>query len=449
VLGNVEFLGNPVGLVNNLGTGVKDFFYEPLEGLKGDGDSKNFLEGLKRGTASLGSNFSEGLGNSMSKITGTIGEGIAQISMDKDYLVKRNKARTKEANTVGQGLRKGVFEFGEGLAGAVSGVVVQPIRGMEKQGVYGFGKGLFKGVVGVAVKPVVGILDMTSRATEGIKNESKRLRNFSSHKKVGERDGEGEGEGEGRTENDLNSVTGGGFQIPDFSSYIGADGRSRNSRAFGPTGELIEYDPGKALKQRFLGKIEKGKYAFDIVLFDWRLRTLDEPAKMDERGEFFSQKIGNALKGVEKGGEGEGGDTDADTDTDTDTMDKEIRTSGSVETPLTVAECNKRNLHVHDFYLIVVSHRDSDATKNKLSLLYLVDDQKNSEGLVDIAAVKPRLIWACPLLNIKSVKCERGGVVLDLWRGLKYRDDAGVVKGRVKREDVSIVYDLKSQEVSE
>lgn len=30
---SVEFLGNPVGLVSNLGTGVKDFFVEPAQGI--------------------------------------------------------------------------------------------------------------------------------------------------------------------------------------------------------------------------------------------------------------------------------------------------------------------------------------------------------------------------------------------------------------------------------
>lgn len=33
MVGSVEFLGNPVGLINNLGTGVYDFFYQPAVGL--------------------------------------------------------------------------------------------------------------------------------------------------------------------------------------------------------------------------------------------------------------------------------------------------------------------------------------------------------------------------------------------------------------------------------
>lgn len=54
VVGSFDFLGDPVGLLSNLSTGVKDFFYEPLEGLKPDG--KGFLYGLGKGGTSLVSN---------------------------------------------------------------------------------------------------------------------------------------------------------------------------------------------------------------------------------------------------------------------------------------------------------------------------------------------------------------------------------------------------------
>jgi len=33
ILGSFEFLGSPLSLVNNLGTGFYDFFYEPAQGL--------------------------------------------------------------------------------------------------------------------------------------------------------------------------------------------------------------------------------------------------------------------------------------------------------------------------------------------------------------------------------------------------------------------------------
>ena len=54
VVGSFDFLGDPVGLLSNLSTGVKDFFYEPIEGLRPDG--KGFLYGLGKGGTSLVSN---------------------------------------------------------------------------------------------------------------------------------------------------------------------------------------------------------------------------------------------------------------------------------------------------------------------------------------------------------------------------------------------------------
>lgn len=33
LLGSLEVLGNPIEMVDSLGTGVKDFFYEPAKGL--------------------------------------------------------------------------------------------------------------------------------------------------------------------------------------------------------------------------------------------------------------------------------------------------------------------------------------------------------------------------------------------------------------------------------
>lgn len=33
IIGSVDLIGNPLSFVGSLGTGVKDFFYEPAQGL--------------------------------------------------------------------------------------------------------------------------------------------------------------------------------------------------------------------------------------------------------------------------------------------------------------------------------------------------------------------------------------------------------------------------------
>jgi vacuolar protein sorting-associated protein 13A/C len=44
------------------------------------------------------------------------------------------------------------------------------VQGAEKDGVEGFFKGAMKGFAGLVVKPVVGVMDLTSKTAEGIKN---------------------------------------------------------------------------------------------------------------------------------------------------------------------------------------------------------------------------------------------------------------------------------------
>jgi hypothetical protein len=74
ILGSADFLGNPVGLLGNLGTGVKDFFFEPAQGLVESPEA--FGKGLAKGSVSLVKHTTYGLFNTVSKLTGTAGKGI-------------------------------------------------------------------------------------------------------------------------------------------------------------------------------------------------------------------------------------------------------------------------------------------------------------------------------------------------------------------------------------
>ena len=47
---------------------------------------------------------------------------------------------------------------------------MRPIEGAEKSGLPGFMKGIGQGLIGVVTKPVVGVFDLASNVTEGIRN---------------------------------------------------------------------------------------------------------------------------------------------------------------------------------------------------------------------------------------------------------------------------------------
>ena len=80
LLGNMSILGNPVSLVNKIGTGFKEFIELPAEGF-----SISAVEGgkgLTKGTKSLLKNTLEGTMNSLGGISSGLGTGLATLTLD-------------------------------------------------------------------------------------------------------------------------------------------------------------------------------------------------------------------------------------------------------------------------------------------------------------------------------------------------------------------------------
>ena len=46
---------------------------------------------------------------------------------------------------------------------------------MNQNGAEGFFKGAFSGVVGFIIKPITGVIDMTAKTAEGIKNDIQNI----------------------------------------------------------------------------------------------------------------------------------------------------------------------------------------------------------------------------------------------------------------------------------
>ena len=89
-----QVLGNPRGLFNRMATGVTDAFYEPMQGIMRG--PEEFAEGVIRGGRSLGSNVLYGVTDSISKMTGSLAKGVAELSMDKEYLEKRRQEAQRQ-----------------------------------------------------------------------------------------------------------------------------------------------------------------------------------------------------------------------------------------------------------------------------------------------------------------------------------------------------------------
>ncbi|XP_050969639.1 intermembrane lipid transfer protein VPS13C-like, partial [Labeo rohita] len=165
VLG-LDVLGNPFGLIRGLSEGVEAFFYEPIQGaVQGP---EEFAEGFVIGVKSLLGHTVGGAAGMVSRITGTVGKGLAAITMDKEYQQKRREEMNRPTKDFGESLAKGGKGFLKGVVGGVTGIVTKPVEGAKKEGAAGFFKGIGKGLVGVVARPTGGIVDMASSTFQGI-----------------------------------------------------------------------------------------------------------------------------------------------------------------------------------------------------------------------------------------------------------------------------------------
>lgn len=171
ILGSADFLGNPVGLFNNLSSGVVDIFYEPYQGFVMNDRPQDLGIGLARGTASFLKKSVFGFTDSFAKVTGSLGKGLSAATMDKAYQDRRRMTqfRNKPKHAL-YGVTAGATQLAASITSGIEGVVMRPIEGAEQGGAAGMFKGMGKGLVGLVTKPVVGVLDLASNVTEGIRN---------------------------------------------------------------------------------------------------------------------------------------------------------------------------------------------------------------------------------------------------------------------------------------
>ncbi|RCI05461.1 hypothetical protein CU098_001873, partial [Rhizopus stolonifer] len=169
ILGSADFLGNPVGLFNNLSSGVAELFYEPWQGLIMSDRPQDLGIGIAKGFSGFIKKSVFGVSDSFTKFTGSIGKGLSAATMDREYQDRRrmNMARNRPKHAL-VGVAQGATSFANSVASGFSGLVTRPMEGATKDGVGGFIKGFGKGLVGVVTKPAVGVFDFTSNVTEGI-----------------------------------------------------------------------------------------------------------------------------------------------------------------------------------------------------------------------------------------------------------------------------------------
>jgi vacuolar protein sorting-associated protein 13A/C len=233
ILGSADFLGNPVGLFNNISSGFADIFYEPYQGLIMSDKPEDFGLGLARGAGSFFKKSVYGFSDSFSKFTGSFAKGLAAATMDKQFQDRRRitRARNRPKHAL-FGVTAGANSLFTSVASGVGGLARKPLEGAEQEGALGFFKGIGKGVVGLATKPAIGVLDFASNVSEGVRNTTTVF------------DG-----------TELDRV-----RLP---RYIAADGIVR------------PYSQREALGQNWLKQVDNGKYFDEAYIAHLELPTED------------------------------------------------------------------------------------------------------------------------------------------------------------------------------
>ncbi|CAH1798376.1 unnamed protein product [Owenia fusiformis] len=155
ILGSVDFLGNPLGLFNDVAEGIS--------GLIVDGNVGGLLK-----------NVTHGFSNSAAKVTGSLSDGLGNLTMDHKHQDLRHSIKSDHQGSGGAQLVGGIKGLGHGLWGGLTSVISQTYEGASSKGIEGLITGFGKGVVGTVTKPVAGVLDFASGTAGAVRDTSKR-----------------------------------------------------------------------------------------------------------------------------------------------------------------------------------------------------------------------------------------------------------------------------------
>lgn len=171
VIGSADFLGNPVGLFNNISSGIGDIFYEPYQGLVMTDRPQELGIGIAKGASSFVKKSVFGFSDSAAKFTASVSKGLSAATLDKEFQDQRRMSRSRNRPKHAlYGITSGGNAFASSLASGIGGLARHPLQGAEKEGAAGFVKGVGKGLLGLATKPAIGAFDLASNMAEGVRN---------------------------------------------------------------------------------------------------------------------------------------------------------------------------------------------------------------------------------------------------------------------------------------
>jgi len=171
ILGSLEIIGNPTGLIHNMGRGLQDFVVMPYQGLI-RGPSA-FVSGINQGASSLIKHMSKGALTSINNVTSSLSRNMDRLCFDELHSLIQEERRANSPTHVTAGFQNAFGSLGLSLLGAVAGIVDHPLQNLSSantttEAITGLFTGIAKGVLGVVTKPIGGAMEFVSQASQGI-----------------------------------------------------------------------------------------------------------------------------------------------------------------------------------------------------------------------------------------------------------------------------------------
>lgn len=159
----IEVLGNPIGLLDGVGTGVADLVMTPFTVQS----PEEFASGMGKNLGKLVQATVGGIFSTVGQTTGAI-SNVADTLGGGDRAAMRASENRHEPQGVLDGLGSGAVGVGRGLFDGVTGVFVKPVEGAMEGGALGLVQGVGKGVLGLVANPLAGMAGGVSDIMSGI-----------------------------------------------------------------------------------------------------------------------------------------------------------------------------------------------------------------------------------------------------------------------------------------
>lgn len=155
VLGSSDILGDPIGIVENLGSGVAEFFRITKGEVLGDSSTRG------EGVIVLGKTIAKTGASTMTKITGSLDRMVGNFNDNESTSKVKKSLESVDEDTPDS-------SFIENLGRQLTGIVRKPIDGAKKDGVSGFVKGTVKGILGPGVLCLKAVTSASHTLASGV-----------------------------------------------------------------------------------------------------------------------------------------------------------------------------------------------------------------------------------------------------------------------------------------